>query len=357
VERVDVLIDGRPVPEARGLARPDAVAGAGDERRVLVRLPKKDVEVTLIARAGALVSEPATVRLAYAGRAAVPPPGGSDLLKPRLYGLVVGVADYVDPTLKLGFAAKDARDFAAALRAQSGGLYGAVELRVLTDRDASRDSILDGLEWLEKQVTSRDVGIVFLAGHGVNDEHQTFWFLPADANAEQLRRRGVSHDDIRRTLQALAGKAILFLDACHAGRAASAMVATRGPLQGATDINAVINDFASAENGVVTFASSTGRELSRESPDWGNGAFTRALVEGIAEGRADLLGRGTITLSQLDAFVVNRVKELTGGAQHAVMTRPPTIADYPIAVRTGVVAPPPAAGPQGLPPPAADVAK
>ncbi|MBP0651271.1 caspase family protein, partial [Mycobacterium tuberculosis] len=87
--------------------------------------------------------------------------------------------------------------------------YGDVEIRLLTDRDATREAILDGLEWLEKQVTSRDVGMLFLAGHGINDERQTFWFLPADASPERLRQRAVSHDDIRRTLQALAGKAIL----------------------------------------------------------------------------------------------------------------------------------------------------
>ena len=35
---------------------------------------------------------------------------------------------------------------------------------------------------------------------------------------------------------------------------------------------------------------------------WGNGAFTKALVEGLG-GKAALLGNGTISLSELDAFV------------------------------------------------------
>jgi len=97
------------------------------------------------------------------------------------------------------------------------------------------------------------------------------------------------------------------------------------------DINRVVNEFAAAENGVVTFASSTGREVSQERPDWGNGAFTKAIIEGMF-GRADLLHTGTITVSELDAYVANRVKELTGGSQHPVMTRPPTVPDFPIAV-------------------------
>ncbi len=44
----------------------------------------------------------------------------------------------------------------------------------------------------------------------------------------------------------------------------------------------------------------------------------QALVEGLAEGKADLLG--------------GRVKDLTGGTQHPVMTPPPTVPDYPIAL-------------------------
>jgi hypothetical protein len=66
--------------------------------------------------------------------------------------------------------------------------------------------------------------------------------------------------------------------------------------------------------------------------DWGNGAFTKAILEGLFEGRADLLRKGTITLSQLDAYVADRVKQLTGGVQHPIMIRPPTVPDFPIAL-------------------------
>jgi WD40 repeat protein len=330
VDRVDVLIDGRPLV-ARGLSRPDVPklpAGGGASTgaataRLTVDLPQRDVEVSLIARSGELASEPARVKLAFAGEQ----PATADILKPKLYLLSVGIAEYQDLSLKLGLPAKDAKDFADTMKAQSGGLYGGVEVKLLTDRDATRDGILEGLEWLERQVTSRDVGVVFLAGHGVNDEKNSYWFLPVDANPEKLRTKAVSQDDIKRTLQGLAGKAVLFLDTCHAGRAAGT-ASTRG----ATDINAVVNELSASENGVVTFASSTGRQVSYEDPAWGNGAFTKALLEAIGQGKADLLSRGSISLSELDAYVANRVKDLTGGKQHPVMTRPATISNFPIAL-------------------------
>jgi hypothetical protein len=34
----------------------------------------------------------------------------------------------------------------------------------------------------------------------------------------------------------------------------------------------------------------------------------------------------------LDVFVAERVKQLTGGRQHPVMTKPDTVPDFPIAV-------------------------
>jgi len=72
-------------------------------------------------------------------------------------------------------------------------------------------------------------------------------------------------------------------------------------------MNSIVTEFAKTENGVVTFASSQGRETSEESAAWGHGAFTEALIEGL-EGKADLLRDGTITVSELDAFIANRVK-------------------------------------------------
>jgi len=261
------------------------------------------------------------VRLAYRGR----PEATPDALKPKLYVLAIGAADYQDASLRLGYAAKDALDFAAAMKAQAGRLYSAVEVKSLTDREAHKSAVLDGLDWLERQVTSRDVAMVFLAGHGVTDERGEFWYLPVDANQQQLRRSAVNQDEIRKTLRGLPSKAILFLDACHAGKAAGAVT------RGTADMNTLVNELSASENGVVVFASAQGREVSKEHAEWRNGAFTKAVVEGIAEGKADLLKKGSITLSLLDAYVVNRVKELTGGTQHPVMTRPATITDFPIA--------------------------
>ena len=103
-----------------------------------------------------------------------------------------------------------------------------------------------------------------------------------------------------------------------------------GTRRGGPDITAVVNELSSAENGVVVFASSTGRQYSLEDKSWGNGAFTKALVEGV-NGRADYHGKGKITINMLDLYLSERVKELTRGQQTPTTAKPSTIPDFPVA--------------------------
>ncbi|MCK1389032.1 caspase family protein [Bradyrhizobium sp. 21] len=320
VDTVEVLIDGRP---SRGI-KPlhSGVTGARIERQ-MVSLPNRDVELGLLARSGSLVSEVAKVKLRWQGSTALQADEG---LKPKLYGVIVGVSSYNDKALQLKYAAKDAKDFAAALQLQKGGLYRDVELKVLADAEATLDAIRRSLTWLERSVTSRDVGIVFLAGHGLSDAKNQYYYLAVDSDRKQLEDTALDGVTLRQRTRRLASKVLVFLDTCYAGQAL-------GPAaRGATDINSLVNDLSSTENGVVTYASSTGREVSQEDASWGNGAFTKALIEGLGasgvEARADIRGKGVITTAALDLWVSERVKELTGGSQHPVMVRP--VPDFPM---------------------------
>jgi WD40 repeat protein len=328
VDKVETLIDGRPV-EARGLAPTDS----GGERHLTLPAPPRDVEISVIAHAGDLAGEAARVRLKFAGHA----PDADDLLKPKLYAVVIGVSDYVEPGLKLGYAAADARAVAEAMQRQKGGLYRDVEVRPLLDRDATRGAVLEALEWLDSAVTSRDVGVVMIAGHGYTDDKGSYWFLPADAQAAHIAATSLSQFDLRRAFSAIAGKAIVFLDTCHANAEKAApdpkRDAVRGLGPGGVDVVRFANDLAKAENGLITFASTQGTELAAERAEWGHGAFSLALIEGLS-GKADFLHKGAITVSALDYYIAERVKTLTDGQQHPVMSRPDTVPDFPFATAT-----------------------
>ena len=308
------------LPEARNLT----VSAVGT-REISVPIPPQDSEIQLFAENKNGVSVPAILRVTWAG--SKPAVKDEVQYKPKLYVLAVGVSKYANPDFNLGLAAKDATDFAAVLQQQKGKLYGDVKVRLLTDGKATRDDVVDGLEWLKREVTARDVGIMFLAGHGMNDNTGKYYFLPHNADLTKLLRTGVPQTDIKDTLNSLAGKAIFFVDTCHSGNALGS-ARTRSV---SSQIDAFVNELTSAENGVVVFTAATGRQLSQESDSWGNGAFTKAVVEGLS-GKADFQKTGKITHKGLDYYVAERVKVLTNGTQSPVSITPQGITDFPIAV-------------------------
>ena len=238
----------------------------------------------------------------------------------------MGVAHYNDQSLMLKYPAKDAKDFSDLMTLQKGMLYRDVVTKLIVDETATRDNILEGLEWIQSETTSKDVAMIFVAGHGLNDNTGHLYFLPVDVNVEKLKRTGLPTEEISRTVAAIAGKVIYFMDTCHSG---NITVARRG---GDMDLTKVLNELSSAENGAVVFCSSSGRQYSLESDQWGNGAFTKALLEGLA-GKADYVGKNRITINQLDLYLSERVKELTNGRQTPVTAKPETVRDFTIIIR------------------------
>jgi uncharacterized caspase-like protein len=233
-----------------------------------------------------------------------------------LYVLAVGVNRYQRyPTLEFKYAAADAADLCDALKPQEGGLYKRVQVLPLVDEDATWEEVLDGFEWLKRDMTPEDVAVVLLSGHGMNDDAGAFHFLPHDANLKtiHLRRTCVGYDYIKQTLLTLAdrGKTLLFLDACHSGGLIPGTKAVP------PDIGAIANDLAQAENGVIVFASCTSGQVSFELPEWENGAMTEALLEALA-GKARRDGN-RLLVSDIANYVKRRVKELTDGQQTPVV--------------------------------------
>ena len=311
---VKAYINGRPA-ETQAVLKP-----AGQQQQVILTIPENDCKVSLVAENRFGYSDPAIVSLVWKGRNAA-----DEMLFPKLYLVAIGVTEYDNPDFKLKYAAKDARDFAASMKSQEGGLYSKVVTKVLTDQLATKDNILDALDWLQKETTSRDVAIIYLSGHGLSDNTGVFYYLPFNADMNYMKRTCLMFGDIKTTTGSVAGKMLLFVDACHSG---DVMGRNRG--YKAPDTPALANELSSAENGVVVFTSCTGRQLSIEDSTWNNGAFTKALVEGIM-GKADLLKKGKVTVKGLDLYVTERVKDLTDTKQSPTAIIPESVPDFPIA--------------------------
>jgi hypothetical protein len=242
---------------------------------------------------------------------------------PALYVLAVGVSAYPGK-LKLDCAAADARDLAGSWQEKSGTFYRKVEVKLLTDKDATRADMLGGLVWLRKQMTQKDVGIVSFSGHGARDADATFYLAPADVDPANLLASGVSGEQLRKTLASTPGRLLVLLDACHAGAIDGDRRRAVGGL--ADDL---VRDLVTDDYGVIVMCSSMGREYSLEDAGQGHGYFTLAVLEGLS-GKADYNKDGVVYLHELDAYVTERVKELSKGLQHPVTAKPASIRSFPL---------------------------
>lgn len=334
VSVVKVLVDGRPASDPRGVESvvkdQPSLPIQGGLAETTVFIPERDCNISIIAENRYAASVPGTLQVRWAGKRA--PTGKSaavpeSAVGPKLYVLAVGVGQYQNPSLRLTYPAKDATDFAGTLGTQKTKLYRDVASKVLIDGQATRDGVIEGLEWIERESTSKDVAMVFLAGHGMDDRNGDYYFLPKDADTGSLMRTGIPYSTLKKVVTRLPGQVLFFVDTCHSGDVMGDR--RRGVM---ADIDKVVNDLAAPENGIVVFASSTGTQYSLESDLWANGAFTKALVEGLS-GKADYSGKGRITMNMLNLYLSERVKELTDGKQTPTTSIPKIMPDFTLAVK------------------------
>jgi uncharacterized caspase-like protein len=159
-----------------------------------------------------------------------------------------------------------------------------------------------------------------------NRERQNnFYFLPADADLDELDFTGLSEGEFKTKVKAIAGRVILLLDACHSGTLIESP--GRGGDDGLTDRPYL--DLTSNEFGLVMTCSSRGLEKSLESPQHKGGYFTVAVVEGLL-GKARKSDDGAVYFKELDAYVTERVKDLSEGKQHPLTSQAPTITNIPL---------------------------
>lgn len=313
VTALRLLVNGRPY---RGLAGMQKIARpqVGEVKlswKVELPLGLHNLSVLAESAVSRTVSQPVEVTIA----------GGSADDRPNLYVLAVGINDYPGD-LKLDFAVPDADAITQSLKEKSGPLYRKIEVKLIKDKQATRRAIEQGLAWLGSKMTHQDVGVVFFSGHGDKDDDGNFFLISVDVNPRNLAGSCVAGDYVKKRLGEMPGRIIAMLDACHSGAAGD-----RQRRIAITDD--LVRDLITEDYGIIVMSSSLGREFSLESLEFKHGFFTLALMEGLA-GKADFNRDGLVYLSELDAYAVRRVKELSKGQQTPVTAKPPTVRSFPL---------------------------
>jgi len=246
--------------------------------------------------------------------------------KPNLHILAIG-PNYDD----LKFTAKDARDFALLASQQaSNGFFDQVFIdTLLSPMNTTKSSIEINFASLAKRAQNKDFEnhikgndyvMIFFSGHGTNRDEK-FRLLPTGFNLDYPDETMVDYKTmLEKYIKILNCKTIIFIDACLSGNAKSANASEDLALS-----NALIRANQSVK-GVTAFTSCSEDQSSYEDAAWKNGAFTKALIEGI-QGQPIQLTDGQslsvnipvkdkpeedkiITIEELEKFLQQRVPDL-----------------------------------------------
>ena len=260
----------------------------------------------------------------------------------KLFVVALGVSDYDDDSLDLQFAAKDAKDLAAAF-AEHGS--GEVKCLALTDKEVANAEVLERVREFLTESTPDDRVVLYLAGHGMLDDKLDYHYAPASFDVENVSKTGISMSRLTGMLQSIpARERLLLLDTCHSGQLGEAgeeklaangvqlphgvraiqhrgmkVKKATGALTTAAQQKRYIEDMFNMGNeyrGVNIVAGAAGAEYALESGEWNNGVFTAAIIQTLQNAwKADQNVDGQLAVDELLHALQNRVQEMTGGAQ------------------------------------------
>ncbi|HCA82445.1 MAG TPA: hypothetical protein DEP18_01565 [Flavobacteriales bacterium] len=259
-------------------------------------------------------SAPVEVIVRYDGTA-----GGTDL-----FLFSVGVNSYKNPQYDLKYAVNDAKSFAAAIKSGSQGLFQSVKEFSLSNKEATREKLLQTLELIRKEIGPEDVFVFYFAGHGTmsveRDVAKAEFFLVLhevinlyDAS-EILAKKAFSASELKEwSVKLSAQKQLFVLDACHSGGAVD-QLASRGDGR-----EKAIAQLARS-TGTFFLTASQDAQFANEAGQLNHGLFTFALLE-VLQGKTNDRD-GKVMVNELRIHAEERVPELAekmrGSAQYPV---------------------------------------
>lgn len=347
IGKISISLNGKEVQVKEGIG--SFRFDPNDHRQVLLPEPELQnghgnlLSVQVWNEDGTLSSDPQIVDIGIPKDLKVP-----DV---SLYALCVGVGDYAGNKGDLVAPPKDAEDLSKALSKVAEKLLpGRVHLTKLTtakdDEQPTRKNILGWFEEVKAKATSRDIILVFFAGHGTSSlgGKKDYFFLtkesdPQELNAASATTGAISGDDLKTLLSKVsATKQVVILDTCHSGAAAEDLVASRS----------VGGDYQRAwENikdatGTWLLAGTAADQLSYEASNVDHGILTYALLEAIDLANDKGLRSGSngdlfVDVERWLGYAANRVESLKSevginGIQKPELRRSPASSSFDVGV-------------------------
>jgi WD40 repeat protein len=259
-------------------------------------------------------SRPAEISLTY--RPKSPAPSGTMADRPastgglQLHLLIVGVNTYKNPKYNLNYAVADATAVKERLEAQTKSIFTAINVSFILNEKADKATLTSAFKTISARAGPRDVFVFYYAGHGAMtaDAKPEFFLVPHDVTQlygadDALRQKGLSSAELMELSKVIpAQKQLFILDACQSAGALKSVA-----MRGAAEEKAIAQ--LARSTGTHWLTASGSEQFATEFEQLGHGAFTYALIEGLA-GKADT-GDGRVTVNELKAWLETQVPELT----------------------------------------------
>ena len=254
------------------------------------------------------------------------------------YAVLVGIGEYADATIpSLPATVNDVKALAGVLEAREHCAYPPEQVHLVTGPGATRQSILNGLDWLAR-CADRDrksTVLFYFSGHGWRDSRTSqarYHLLPYDCDLRQPDATTVDDDLLTNKLAAIrADRLVLILDACHAG-GMTKDVAGQPAFTPAAPSTAELLLRLGTGRGRVVISSSQENESSYILTARNRSVFTHCLVEALS-GAATSSYPDEIGILDVFTYLDREVPRAAPSEQHPVLDGEKT-QNFPVARRS-----------------------
>jgi Caspase domain/TIR domain len=225
------------------------------------------------------------------------------------HALLIQLASYPDAPLP---AVHDAADIAAVLKEPALCGFPPSQVRLLHDREGTREAILVALRALVAAADSDSIVLLYFSGHGYQFEDESY-LVPIDMDSGALAESCISARELAQILAPLtARKVLLIFDCCHAGGMRAKDVEKQRLRPG---FSAAAQDALVQGRGWALLAAADADEASWVVPGARNGIFTKHLLDGLRGARPS--DDGYVRVFNLFEYVQPRVTQ-EEGRQHPI---------------------------------------
>ncbi|MFI8930301.1 AAA domain-containing protein [Streptomyces sp. NPDC053474] len=224
----------------------------------------------------------------------------------RKYALLVGTAAYEDVNFPaLPSVRADVHYLSQVLEMPAVGRYE----RCLRVEDSSKVAIKQTIEQFLRDREPDELVVLYLSGHGVYDrEGGQLYYVTTDTGADRIQQTALEASFVTDQLEKCAARRkVLLLDCCFSGSA----------VQG-------FRSKGSSQSAAAPVVEASGVHVITASQHWEQAfttdadqpsQFTRAIVEGLHSGQADLDGDGQVSANDLFRYISRDLRKAPDGRQ------------------------------------------